>query len=230
MDNAMGAMPVYDVDGGKDGGFNSTWIWIFFLFFLLAWGGNGFGGFGGSANNAAVQGAITRADLYSGFDFNNLQRNILDIQNNLNTGFCNQTTSMMQGFNGVNASLCNGFNSVNNNIQQMRFDAQQCCCETNRNIDAIRYENARNNCDLIRAVELDGDKTRALITANEMQSLRDQLQTAKAKLDRHEQSSDIINTLRPTPIPSYITCSPFESTYVGRQGYGNYGCGCGTCN
>ena len=47
MEN-MGAMPVYEVNGSRNNdGFANSWIWVFFLFFLLAWGGNGFG-FGGT--------------------------------------------------------------------------------------------------------------------------------------------------------------------------------------
>ena len=62
MGDMMGATPVYNVGGNDNSGFNGaggTWIWVFFLFFLLAWGGGGFMG----GNNSALQGSLTRSDL-----------------------------------------------------------------------------------------------------------------------------------------------------------------------
>lgn len=210
-------------DRGNDGMFggNGTWIWVFFLFFLLAWGGNGFG-FG---NNAATQGALTRAELYEGLNNQGLENGIRSIQNGLCDGFYAQNTTMLQGMNGIQSQLCQGFNGVNQNINQARFDAQQCCCETNRNIDAVRYENARNTCDIVNAIKADGDATRALMTQNTIQELRDNLQAAQLQLGTLSQTQTIINAVRPFPTPSYITCSP----YTAANGYGTYGT-CGGCN
>ena len=108
---------------GMFGGAGGTWIWVFFLFFLLAWGGNGFG-FG---NGAATQGALTRSDMCQEFNFNNLQRSVLGIQNGLCDGFYAMNTTMLQGFNGLG-----------NQVQENRFASQQCCCEINRNIDSVK--------------------------------------------------------------------------------------------
>lgn len=204
---------------GMFGGANGTWIWVFFLFFLLAWGGGGFG-FG---NNAAAQGALTRAELYDGLNYNQLENAVRGIQSGLCDGFYAQNTTMLQGMNGIQNQLCQGFNGVNSNIAESRFAAQQCCCETNRNIDAVRYENARNTCDIVNAIKADGDATRALMTQNTIQELRDNLQAAQLQLGNISQTQTIINAVRPFPIPSYITCSP----YIAANGYGVCGCGNG---
>lgn len=206
---------------GMFGGGNSTWVWVFFLFFLLAWGGGGFG-FG---NNAAAQGALTRAELYDGLNYSQLDNAVRGIQNGLCDGFYAQNTAMLQGMNGIQNQLCQGFNGVNSNITESRFATQQCCCETNRNIDAVRYENARNTCDIVNAIKADGDATRALMTQNTIQELRDNLQAAQLQLGSLSQTQTIINAVRPFPTPSYITCSP----YTAANGYGAYGCcnGCG---
>lgn len=206
---------------GMFGGANGTLIWVFFLFFLLAWGGGGFG-FG---NNAAAQGALTRAELYDGLNYNQLENAVRGIQSGLCDGFYAQNTTMLQGMNGIQNQLCQGFNGVNSNIAESRFAAQQCCCETNRNIDAVRYENARNTCDIVNAIKADGDATRALMTQNTIQELRDNLQAAQLQLGNISQTQTIINAVRPFPIPSYITCSP----YAAANGYGVCGCcnGCG---
>lgn len=204
---------------GMFGGGSSTWIWVFFLFFLLAWGGGGFG-FG---NNAAAQGALTRAELYDGLNYSQLDNAVRGIQNGLCDGFYAQNTAMLQSMNGIQNQLCQGFNGVNNNIAESRFAAQQCCCETNRNIDAVRYENARNTCDIVNAIKADGDATRALMTQNTIQELRDNLQAAQLQLGNFSQTQTIINAVRPFPIPSYVTCSP----YTAANGYGVCGCGNG---
>lgn len=204
---------------GMFGGGSGTWVWVFFLFFLLAWGGGGFG-FG---NNAAAQGALTRAELYDGLNYNQLENSVRGIQNGLCDGFYAQNTTMLQGMNGIQNQLCQGFNGVNSNIAESRFAAQQCCCETNRNIDAVRYENARNTCDIVNAIKADGDATRALMTQNTIQELRDNLQAAQLQLGNLSQTQTIINAVRPFPIPSYITCSPYTAV----NGYGACGCGNG---
>lgn len=204
---------------GMFGGGSSTWIWVFFLFFLLAWGGGGFG-FG---NNAAAQGALTRAELYDGLNYSQLDNAVRGIQNGLCDGFYAQNTAMLQGMNGIQNQLCQGFNGVNNNIAESRFATQQCCCETNRNIDAVRYENARNTCDIVNAIKADGDATRALMTQNTIQELRDNLQAAQLQLGNISQTQTIINAVRPFPVPSYVTCSP----YTAANGYGVCGCGNG---
>jgi hypothetical protein len=204
---------------GMFGGGSGTWVWVFFLFFLLAWGGGGFG-FG---NNAAAQGALTRAELYDGLNYSQLDNAVRGIQNGLCDGFYAQNTAMLQGMNGIQNQLCQGFNGVNSNIAESRFAAQQCCCETNRNIDAVRYENARNTCDIVNAIKADGDATRALMTQNTIQELRDNLQAAQLQLGNLSQTQTIINAVRPFPIPSYVTCSP----YTAANGYGVCGCGNG---
>lgn len=201
------ALALQDNRGNNDfmGG---SGAWVFFLFFLLAWGGNGFGLGGGGAS-----GALTRAEMNDGFAMNNLERQVQGVQQGLCDGFYAMNTGMLNGFNGVQRDLCTGFNGVNQNINQARFDMQQCCCETNRNIDAVRYENAKNTCDIVNAIREDGALTRAQMTQNEIQSLRDQLQTANFQLSQQSQSAALINELRPCAKPAYITCSPYQTAY-----------------
>lgn len=198
-------------DRGNDGmfgGANGTWIWVFFLFFLLAWGGGGFG-FG---NGAATQGAITRSDLCQEFNFNDLQRSVLGIQNGICDGFYAQNTTML-----------NGFNTVGNQLQENRFASQQCCCETNRNIDSLKYENAKNTCDIISAIKADGDATRAAMTQNTIQELRDKLQDVKFENSQFMQNQYLVNQLQPVARPAYITCSPYVANGCGNS------CGCVGC-
>ncbi len=184
---------------GKDEGYGGgTWIWVFFLFFLLAWGGGGFFGSNNPAvNNPAVQGALTRSDLFEGFGMNNVDRQLQGLQG----GLC-------QGFYGMSQSM----HGISDLINQSRFDNSKCCCETNRNIDAVRYENAKNTCDIINAGHADTQRIIDTLTTSEMQRLRDELQVARGQLSNFAQTQNLIDTLRPYPNPAYITCSPYEST------------------
>lgn len=218
-----------------NGFFNGDGSWVLFLFFLLAMGngwGNGWGGFGGFGGGAGGFNAVaTNADLQRGFDTQSIIGKLDGINNGLCDGFYAVNNGMLTGFNGIQRDLCTGFNGINQNINQSRFDAQQCCCETNRNIDAVRYENARNTCDIVTAIKEDGAATRALMTQNTIQELRDQLQAAQLQLGNISQTQTLVNELKPCARPAYLTCSPYQSyNFPYGQGFGfNGGCGCG-CN
>lgn len=134
-----------------DGMFGGNSSWVFFLFFLLAAGG-GWGGMGGNA----FQGALTRAELYDGLNMQSIDQGVRGVQNGLCDGFYAQNTTMLQGFNGIQRDLCTGFSAVNAGIAENRFAAQQCCCETNRNIDAVRYDAQKNTCDITSAIHAEG--------------------------------------------------------------------------
>lgn len=212
MENGLSVADALALDKG-DGAFGGNGMWMMmFLFFLLAWGG---GGFGWGNGNAATQGALTRGELCQDMNFQSLENSVRGVQ----SGLCD-------GFYAMNTGMLNGFSGVNNAIQQAQFATQQCCCETNRNIDAVRYENAKNTCDIVSAIKADGDATRALMTQNEMQSLRDQLQTANFQLSQQAQNATLISAIRPTPIPAYVTCSPYESNMYASGYYRNANC-CG---
>lgn len=197
-----------------DDGFSGQggWFWIVVLFlFMFGFGGTGFGG----------NGALTKADLCQDFNFNDLQNGVRGIQNGLCDGFYAQNTTMLQGFN-----------SLGQQLSENRFAQQNCCCETNRNIDSVRAENYKNTCEITTAIHAEGEQTRALINSNTMQALRDkitakdqELQTANFQLSQQAQNATLISALRPFPQPAYITCSP----YTAANGFGcgcNLGCNC----
>lgn len=203
-------------DGNENDGWGGGgWIWAFLIIALIFGGGGMFG-------NNGLQNALTRSDLADGFNAEDIKSGIRGVQSGLCDGFYAQNTTMLQGFNGLGSQ-----------IAENRFAAQQCCCETNRNIDAVRAENYRNTCDITTAIHAEGEATRALINANTMQDLRDKLEardrdllTANFQLSQQAQNATLIGALRPTPVPAYITCSPYQAAGYG-YGYGNYGgCGC----
>ena len=232
FDNGAGVVPVMDINRGGYGygdgmfGGGMWFMWIIAIFFLM--GGGGFGGWGNNGM-AALNGALTRNDLFDGFNSQDIKDGIRGIQNGLCDGFYAQNTNTLQGFNNVGKDILVSRYELSNDIAQNRFAAQQCCCETNRNIDSVRAENYKNTCEITNAIHAEGEATRALITANTMQDLRDKLadrdrdlMTANFQLSQQAQSANLIGALRPFPQPAYVTCSPYQSAHS----YNGCGCGC----
>lgn len=216
----------HDRDDGWGGGGNGAW-WILILFFLFI-GGNGMWGNRGMTGEAVA----TNADIQRGFDTNEITRKLDGITN----GLCDGFYAVNNGFHGIDNSLCTGFNNVNQNINQARFDAQQCCCETNRNIDSLRSEGFKNTCEITNAIHCESEQTRALINANSMQALREkladkdrELQTANFQLSQQAQTANLVNQLKPCPVPAYPSCSPYTTFDWGNLGGFGFERGCG-CN
>lgn len=219
---------------GMNGMWNNPFIYLVWMFMARSFTGNGWGeGYGpGMAGLATAAGQYaTQADIQRAFDTNSILQKLDGVTYGLSDGFYTMNTATLQGFNGVQRDLCAGFNSVNNNIAENRFAAQQCCCETNRNIDNVRFENSKNTCDITNAIHAEGEATRALINANMVQDLRDRLEARDRdilardfQLSQLAQNQTLINTLKPCPIPAYLTCSPYATANVVPV----TGCGCGT--
>ena len=178
-------------DHDRDDGFGGGAWWIIILF-LFMFGMGGFGGFGGQ------NGALTRAEMQQGFDTAEVTRKLDGLSYGLSEGFYAQNTTMLNGFAGVTAA-----------VENARFAAQQCCCETNRNIDGVRYDAQKNTCDIITAIHAEGEATRNLMQQNEIQQLRDRIQRAELR-------DAMCGVVR----------YPMATTYTSG---GNPFCGCGCC-
>lgn len=111
MTNGGGLTPVYNVDG-NDGFGSGNGLWVFFLFFLLAWGGFGNGGVAGA--NGAVANLATQADITNGFNYANINSQLGDINNSINSLGYNQ----LQGLNNINTTIMGGFSNLNNGLLQ----------------------------------------------------------------------------------------------------------------
>lgn len=217
-----GVQAVYDINNNNrnndwgDGGF----LWIIVLFALFGWGGNGFGWGGNNGLNTAGLG------LQGTIDTNFITRDLFATNQNVSNQGCD-----------TRSAVSNMGYQLQNSMQNLSAQLASCCCETNRSIDAVRYENAKNTCDIITAGNMN---TRDIIASqndgfqkildkmcqNEIQTLRDGLNTANLQLSQQAQTANLIATLRPTPTPAYLTCSPYESQMFGRFGFNGFNNGC----
>ena len=203
MSHDLTPADVMAMNGTNNEMWNNPFIYLVWLAVL----GNG-GLFGNrGAGDAAVQGAITRSDLFEGFNNQDVNGQLRGITN----GLCD-------GFYAINNSLKDGFYGTQANIKD-------CCCTTNRNIDAVRFDMSKGFCDVAGAIHAEGEATRALINANTMQALRDKLADKDRdilardfQLSQLAQNQYLVNEIRPCAKPAYITCSPYTTASF---------CGCG---
>lgn len=215
---------------------NNPFIYLVWMMMARMFGGWGFGGPDGGVATAAGQHA-TQADIQRAFDTNTITNKLDGITNGLSDGFYAVNTGMLNNFNGIQRDLCQGFNTVSAGINENRFAQQQCCCQMERGLDSVNYNNARNTCDITNAIHSEGEATRALINANTVQELRDKLEqrdreimSRDFQLSQLSQNQTLINALKPCPIPAYLVAgSPYNSVpinYVAAERPSCY-CGCG---
>ena len=150
----------------NDSTFGSGWLPV--LVILLVLFGMGGGGFG-FGNNAAMAGLATSAEVQnsinSAFASQNAQNILLSsANNNYETAQLINAQSMsamnqnntnllaaINGFNAVNQNMASGFASVNQNLADLGYRMDRCCCEIktqlleNRLQDTqIALQNAQN--------------------------------------------------------------------------------------
>ena len=218
---------------GNDDGFGYASDWIIWLIVIAAIFGNGWGfvGFGGNGgtNTPGFQGFATRSDIDAALS----------------------TQGIENGITGISSELCSGFSGVNANIANLGYQLQQCCCDNRAGIADVNYnmaaqtnilQNTVNNNgnaiqqalnsgfrDVIDAQNAGTQRIVDLFTQDKIQSLQTELQSAQLQLSNAAQTNNIVNALRPTPVPAYPVLSPYTSI-VNPTGFAfgvNNGCGCG---
>lgn len=128
-------------------------------------------------------------------------------QADLAAGFAN--SEILSDLNDIQMQQAAGFANV-----------QQTLCQ---GFSGINYNMATDTCKIVETVNAGTQKILDYMQCKENQDLRDKLQAAQFQLSQLGQNAYLLNELRPTARPAYITCSPYESIYGARNG----GCGCG---
>lgn len=208
-------------NSNSDWGGNGAW-WIIILIALFGWGGfgNGFGGAnGGGRINYELGKMATTNDVASGFN----NSAVLSSLNDLKLGQAGLQQTMCQGFNGVNTSILTTGNSIQSELAS-------CCCQTQRAIDGVSYNMAKNTCDIITASNANTQRIIDMFTSDKIDSLNRELTLAQGQLSQNAQTNAIVSALAPkAPVPAYPVFPATPFAFSGGVPFGfNNGCGCGS--
>ena len=233
-DGTMLTMPVAPANTGNGNGFGwggdgAWWIVLFLIFAAFGGWGNGFG-FGGGGNGVMDGYVLTS-------DFANVERKI----DSVNQGLCDGFYQQAQLINGTNMAMANGFGQAElsrsnqqaalmQQLTAMQMQAAECCCNTQRNIEGVRYDMAAQACDTRNTVQnatrdiIDNanSNSRAILdflTQSKLQDLQSENQGLKLAASQAAQNSYLVSQLRPSPIPAYTVQNPYCCNQFA-------GCGC----
>lgn len=182
----------YDGYGFGDG--YGMWFWVVIILFLFC--GNGWG------NRNGTQETLTSEEF--------IKRDIFNTNQNVSTTGCQTQRDVLENRYTNQLGLCN-----------LGSQMAQCCCDTQKEILQNRYDNALQTqtlssqmaqccCDLRAEGISNTQKILDKLCENEINQLRTDLQSAQLQISQLSQTNNIVNSLRPTPIPAYLTCSPYE--------------------
>lgn len=139
----------------------------------------------------------------------NTQQSILKMGYENQIATLNQTNALTSSLNTINTGLERGFSSV-------------------------AYETSKQTCDIKEMIQ---DSTAQILAGqraaemremqNKIDSLRDERTALQLAASQQAQTANLINQIKPCPVPAYITCNPYDSNpawYGGYNGYVNGGC------
>lgn len=171
-------------------------------------------------------------------------QNITGVNNNISNGVYNLTNAITtSGYETRNAITQDTIANMQN-TNTLNASIKDCCCTTQRAIDGINYNiqgvnnaiamqtNAIQNSMCLNTRDIIDNQsagTKAILDAitanriedknNQIAMLQTQLNNAELRASQENQTREIVNTIRPCPIPSYPTCNPWGCNC-------NSGCGC----
>jgi hypothetical protein len=234
-------------------GNGAWWIVILLIFGWGGFGGNGWGGngAGNGYTDAAIQRGFDNQAVVSKLDgINNgicsLGYDQLSQMNGINTNILQTGFGIQQAINADTVSGMQNTNAIQSTLTNMAAQNASCCCETQRQIERgfadTNYNMATQACQTRQAI---ADSTRSILDYlcqdkiatlqaenNDLrQSASQDRQNALLTTAMTAQTSQILDAVRPTPVPAYPAASPYGlgnwSPQVLANGY-NTGCCCNT--
>lgn len=178
-----------NVDGN---GFGGSWIWVVIIF-LFAFMNGGFG-WNRQGEYGQYATAASQQEILFGQQFGQLNDRLTNIGN----GICDSTFVLN--------------NAITNEGRAMQTQLANCCCENRLAIANLSAQMNTNTCDVVNAIHAEGEATRQLIQANEIQTLRD-------KVSSLEMDNRMYGVVR---YPNGYTYNAGASPFCGC----NSGCGC----
>jgi hypothetical protein len=152
------------------------WFWILALFFLFSMGGNGFG-FGNNAQSltdaiiSTNGGYATQQSVNDNFNFSALESQNRDIIGAVNQAKYDNISVMKD----IQSQLQLQLSGLATMEQGIGDKVQSCCCETNRNIDSVKYENAMNTAAINANTTAQTQKILDAIAGNRMADMQNQI-------------------------------------------------------
>ena len=238
-------------NGWGNGAWGAEWLWIIVLFALFGNNGWGFGGNGGCGNgnlNYELGKVATSNDVAVGFAQNATLGNL----NDLKLGQAGIQQTLCQGFSGVNTAVLQAHNAAEKGFAQVGYQIADCCCQTQRAIDGVNYNAAKNTCDITNAIhtstrdiiDAQRDGTNAILnflTQDKIATLQAENQSLKfaasqtaqnafITANQEAQTAEIIRRLgRDCPVPAYVVPNPNCCYTPNFSAYNGCGCNSGCC-
>lgn len=207
MTDSLSAGDLLALTKDNAGMWDNPFIYLVWLA-VLGRGGLFGGNFNGGFDLSTLQSAITAGNATQ-----DTFRNFGQISSEIN-GFEREATA---SWGNIRYDMMNGFCGIGQQIAENRYANQHGFCETNHNIDSVKAEAYKNTCAITNAIHSEAEATRALISQNTVQELRDKLEDrdrqllgANFLLSQANQSAELIHVLKPTPIPAYTVTSPYQ--------------------
>lgn len=221
---------------GEGGGF----MWVIFLFFLMGWGGNGWGGFGGNGRGAIaneINNDYGRSLLMDAIGGNrnaisNLATQLNCTEGQIQSAISALTSQVQSVGNQVGMSGMQTINALQQGNMQIAQQLANCCCEnrlaicqqTNalqssinnvangqeRGFANVAYETQRQTCDLHNAIK---DSTQTLLDGQKQAEMREM----QSKLDALREEN---STYKSSAMTSQIVgqaLAPVNSVLAGLQ-------------
>ena len=153
-----------DADGMAGNG--AWWIIILFLFVIM---GGGWHGFNRQSDFGQYATAASQQEILFGQQFGQLN----DRLTNSGNGICNLGYEMQGDFGQLTQTVMSTGNSIQSQLAQ-------CCCENRLATANLSAQIDRQTCDITTAIHAEGEQTRAMMQANEIQQLRDKVNSLEA--------------------------------------------------
>jgi hypothetical protein len=185
---------------GNGWGDGSGFMWVIFLFFLMGWGGNGWGGFGGNGRGAIaneINNDYGRSLLMDAIGGNrnaisNLATQLNCTEGQIQSAISALTSQVQSVGNQVGMSGMQTINALQQGNMQIAQQLANCCCEnrlatcqqTNtlqaainnvavgqeRGFANVAYETQRQTCDLQNAIK---DSTQTIVNGQQQAVMRE---------------------------------------------------------
>lgn len=235
MNSSSGIQPTFELAGANGGyggyGFGGEGLWFIIILALLFCNGGGFGGWGNNGiNNLAttdyISSEFTQRDINSGFQNTN---NLISSGFSDNaTNLCNLRSDVLTGNMGLQNSILDSkyANALGTSNTQRDILLQTTQLENQASVNALTMQSKMDECCCNIRQEGLANTQKILDTLNQntIDNLREQVNDLKNTITATSTTNNVINSVRPFPVPAYITSSPYQSIYNPYSyayGYGN---------